>query len=328
MSTVQEWPDATKKLIAATVGKGLKPEQLAQLQHIALSRGLDPLNSELYAIPKGSGCTFITSINGMLKVVAQQLDGIDCTWYDAQAQGFPIWLPKEAPTACSVTVYRKGCSRGFTNAVRFEDYRGGNLWQKMPSVMIRKCALGGALRMAFSDLLSGLYAQEEMDQAGLQLPAAAPAQEEEQKAAPIQQQQTTASKKTTRSKAGPSKPAAAAAAAKASDSADDAAQALAQATGGSVVEQIREACDQDPAEFDAAPLKTFKFNGGSPELPKLLQVCIQNGMTNLGWRTLLNKLQVKQAEDLEPSRVSQGIMAMTKAKVAEMNAGGSKAPAS
>ena len=217
MSTVQEWPDATKKLIAATVGKGLKPEQLAQLQHIALSRGLDPLNSELYAIPKGSGCTFITSINGMLKVVAQQLDGIDCTWYDAQAQGFPIWLPKEAPTACSVTVYRKGCSRGFTNAVRFEDYRGGNLWQKMPSVMIRKCALGGALRMAFSDLLSGLYAQEEMDQAGLQLPAAAPAQEEEQKAAPIQQQQTTASKKTTRSKAGPSKPAAAAAAAKASE---------------------------------------------------------------------------------------------------------------
>ena len=320
MSTVQEWPEATKKLIAATVGKGLKPEQLAQLQHIALSRGLDPLNSELYAIPKGGGCTFIASINGMLKVVAAELDGIDCTWYDDQAQAFPIWLPKAPPTACSVTVYRRGCTRGFTNAVRFDDYRGSNLWQKMPSVMIRKCALAGALRLAFSDLLSGLYAQEEMDQAGFQPPAAAPAQEEVE-AAPAPKAGTAAKPRATAKKAP------AAAAAKAS-SADAAAESLAQALGGNVVEQIREACDQDPAEFDSAPLKTFKFNGGSPELPKLLEVCIKHGMTNLGWRTLLAKLRVKQAEDLEPSRVSQGIMALTREKVAELNAGGAPASAS
>ena len=165
------WDEPTKKLVKATVGRGLDNAALAQLEHISVTRGLDPLNNELYAIPKGKNTTFITSINGMLKVAAQQLDGIDVVFYDGQGSKFDVWLPKEPPAACGATVYRKGCSRGFTATVRFEDYRGSNLWQKMPSTMIRKVAMGAALRLGFSDLLAGLYVQEEMDQAGFQPPA-------------------------------------------------------------------------------------------------------------------------------------------------------------
>lgn len=165
------WDEPTKKLVKATVGRGLDNAALAQLEHISVTRGLDPLNNELYAIPKGKNTTFITSINGMLKVAAQQLDGIDVVFYDGQGSKFDVWLPKEPPAACGATVYRKGCSRGFTATVRFEDYRGSNLWQKMPSTMIRKVAMGAALRLGFSDLLAGLYVQEEMDQAGFQSPA-------------------------------------------------------------------------------------------------------------------------------------------------------------
>ena len=75
------WDDRTKKLVAATVGKGLDAASLAQLEHISVSRGLDPLNNELYAIPKGGKATFITSINGMLKVAATQLDGVETVFY-------------------------------------------------------------------------------------------------------------------------------------------------------------------------------------------------------------------------------------------------------
>ncbi|QNJ25879.1 recT family protein [Synechococcus sp. SYN20] len=176
------WDDHTKKLVAATVGKGLDAANLALLEHMAISRGLDPLNNELYAIPKGNRATFITSINGMLKVVAAQLDGVDVIFYDAEANSTPVWLPKAPPAACAVTVYRRGCSRGFTSAARFDDYKGSNLWQKMPSTMIRKVALAAALRLGFSDLLGGLYAQEEMDQAGFTRPeASSPAPKSEKK---------------------------------------------------------------------------------------------------------------------------------------------------
>lgn len=164
------WDDHTKKLVAATVGKGLDAASLAQLEHISVSRGLDPLNNELYAIPKGGKATFITSINGMLKVAATQLDGVETVFYDGEGNGTPIWLPKTPPAACAVTVYRRGCQRGFTAAARFDDYKGSNLWQKMPSTMIRKVALASALRLGFSDLLAGLYASEEMDQAGFSRP--------------------------------------------------------------------------------------------------------------------------------------------------------------
>ena len=166
----QSWDSHTKKLVSATVGKGLDAAALAQLEHISISRGLDPLNNELYAIPKGGRCTFITSINGMLKVAATQLDGVDTVFYDENANMFDVWLPSAPPAACGVTVYRKGCSRGFTATVRFDDYKGGNLWQKMPSTMIKKVALASALRLSFSDLLAGLYASEEMDQAGFSRP--------------------------------------------------------------------------------------------------------------------------------------------------------------
>jgi len=184
----QRWDDRTKKLVSATVGKGLDAAALAQLEHISISRGLDPLNNELYAIPKGGKCTFITSINGMLKVAAPSLDGIDTVFYDAEGSKFDVWLPKSPPAACGVTIYRKGCTRGFTSTVRFDDYKGGNLWQKMPSTMIKKVALASALRLGFSDLLAGLYASEEMDQAGFSRPE--PVAEEAPAPAPVKEKAT------------------------------------------------------------------------------------------------------------------------------------------
>lgn len=155
-----------RQLVAETVGRGLKTATLRQLEHVSIQRGLDPVLGELLAWEQGTRVTLITTIHGMTKLCATQLDGIEATFWDRSGQPHDVWLSHEPPEACTVVVYRKGASRGFANSCRFADYAGtGQPWKKMPSTMIRKCALAGALRLAFSDLLAGLYAQEEMDQA-------------------------------------------------------------------------------------------------------------------------------------------------------------------
>lgn len=171
MATAKEgtsngWSKETRELIAATVGKGLSKEGLAHLEHVSISKGLDPLANEIYAIPKGGKVTLIVSIGGMLKLCSSQLDGCESSWFDAQGNAHKIWLSNDAPAGCQVSVYRKGASRPFTSACRLNDYKASSpLWTKMPSRMLEKCTTAAALRLAFSDLLSGLYAQEEMDQA-------------------------------------------------------------------------------------------------------------------------------------------------------------------
>ena len=166
-----EWSTETKQLVASTVGKGLSKEGLLHLQHVSLSKGLDPLANEIYAIPKGGKVTLIVAIGGMLKLCSPQLDGCETVWFDDQGTAYSVWIQDGSPKGCQVTVWRKGCSKPFTAAVRYSDFAAGGMWAKMGSVMIRKVALAHALRTGFADLLSGLYSQEEMDQGGFERPA-------------------------------------------------------------------------------------------------------------------------------------------------------------
>lgn len=76
----------------------------------------------------------------------------------------------DVPKKATVSVYKviAGQRYPFTASARWSEYypgaKKGIRWHNMPHLMLGKCAEALALRKAFPKLLSGLYAQEEMDQ--------------------------------------------------------------------------------------------------------------------------------------------------------------------
>lgn len=77
----------------------------------------------------------------------------------------------KVPGKATVTVYKMigGQRCPFISSARWDEYfpgtKKGARWMNMPYLMLGKCAEALALRKAFPALLSGMYAQEEMDQA-------------------------------------------------------------------------------------------------------------------------------------------------------------------
>jgi phage recombination protein Bet len=312
MSTL-EWSNETKKLVAATVGKGLSQEGLLHLQHVSLSKGLDPLSNEIYAIPKGGRVTIIVSIHGMLKLCTPQLDGVDTVWFDDSGQPQTVWIQDGSPKGCQVTVWRKGCTKPFTAAVRYSDFAAGGMWSKMGSVMIRKVALAHALRTCFADLLSGLYSQEEMDQGGFERPA-------------IQLQQDVhvvdgvAGKPPTgqTSKTPPSQ----------DSQAQAAVAAVAKAFDGAPVESAAESDSEQPTALDQIRNESTADAGADllpdrTDLPgavgALYRKAQKVGLTRQGWHTMV---QIIGGDPIKPDMAMKAVKGLDdSAKVKALNAG-------
>ncbi|UOQ58124.1 phage recombination protein Bet [Leucobacter allii] len=146
--------------------------------------GLDPIARQIYAIERGGKWGIQISIDGA-RLVAERsgeyegqtsaqwtADGM--TWVD-------VWLDdSKPPAAARVGVYRRSFREPLFAVATFKAYSaGGPMWQKMPALMLAKCAEMLALRKAFPQDLSGLYSSEEMDQA-----APRPAQQRAPRPAP------------------------------------------------------------------------------------------------------------------------------------------------
>lgn len=169
------WSDtqlsALKQLGLSNASQG----DLAFFFHQAQRTGLDPFARQIYMIERGGRFGIQTSIDG-LRIVAQRSGkyagqtapywcGDDGEWKD-------VWLGKTAPFAAKVGVYREGFNEPTWAVARLDSYcpmgRDGKpmgLWNKMPDVMLAKCAEALALRKAFPNDLSGLYTDDEMSQA-------------------------------------------------------------------------------------------------------------------------------------------------------------------
>ncbi len=159
------------ELIKTTVAKGATDNELKLFLMVAKRSGLDPFTKQIHFVKRktkfGEVGTIQTGIDGFRAIGERSgtLAGIDDAVFDTEMENHP--------GKASVTVWRivNDIRVSFTASARWAEYAqpGSNgyksMWDKMPYLMLGKCAEALALRKAFPNDLSGLYTNEEMQQA-------------------------------------------------------------------------------------------------------------------------------------------------------------------
>jgi phage recombination protein Bet len=157
-----------KALIWRSKANGCPDDDFALFLHMAQRTGLDPRANQIYTVRRGGKWTIQTGIDGY-RLIADRTGkyaGSD----DAEMIGETP--DGKYPAAARVVVYKmvEGQRCPFGATARWSEYypgsQSGQQWHKMPCVMLAKVAEALALRKAFPADLSGLYTNEEMDQAG------------------------------------------------------------------------------------------------------------------------------------------------------------------
>lgn len=172
------WTDtqisALKTLGLSNASKG----DLTFFFHQAQRTGLDPFARQIYMIERGGRFTIQTSIDGF-RIIAQRSGkyrgqagpffcGEDGKWSD-------VWLKNTPPLAAKVGVYAEGWTEPLWAVAKYDSYaQQSPIWKKMPDLMLAKCAESLALRKAFPNDLSGIYTDDEMNQADISEPKAKP----------------------------------------------------------------------------------------------------------------------------------------------------------
>lgn len=195
---VSQWNDQEKAIVEAAglVTKGRNGQQElapratveAFLQHCRRTQ-LDPIARQIYAICRKGRWGIQISIDGA-RLIAERsgkyAGQTPVEWTGDGQTWTQVWLDRQPPAAARVGVHRSDFREPLYAVANFQAYAaGGPMWDKMPALMIGKCAEMLALRKAFPQDLSGLYSSEEMDQAGqpAQPASAQPAQPAEPAAA-------------------------------------------------------------------------------------------------------------------------------------------------
>lgn len=171
-------------IIKRSLAKDLTNDELSFFLEVCRRSKLDPFRKQIYAIKRrgrdGDTVTHQTSIDGF-RVLAERTGKYEGQlgplWCGPDGKWVDVWLADGQPTACKVGVLRSGFKEPLWAVARFRSYAqsgGAGLWDRSGDNMIAKCAEALALRKGFPEDLSGLYTDDEMEQAGgmLSVPSA------------------------------------------------------------------------------------------------------------------------------------------------------------
>ena len=170
--------DAQEQMILKTFLGGATKEEAVVLLETVRRRRLDPFSRQVYFVKRWDNqqreevWAIQTSIDGLRGIADRtgKYEGQTAPeWCGDDGQWRDVWLDAKPPAAARVGVYKTQFREPAYGIARLATYqqlkRDGSptqFWQKMPDLMLAKCAEALALRKAFPEDTGGLYISEEM----------------------------------------------------------------------------------------------------------------------------------------------------------------------